>query len=145
MERVTQGRQPRVHRSYRLPAETAARLSEQAHVRRIAETSLVERYVEEGLRQERHPGIIFVDGPAGRRPRVAGTGPDVWEVVQTFLDQDRSLDDTAAYLALPARSVRAAVEYYADFTTEIDDWITENERAFDDGLAAARRVEAVTG
>jgi hypothetical protein len=28
---------------------------------------LAERYIEEGLRTDRHPGIMFRDGPAGRR------------------------------------------------------------------------------
>ena len=41
---------------------------------------LAQRYIDEGMRLDRHPGIVFRDGPAGRRPVVVG-GPDVWEVI----------------------------------------------------------------
>ena len=32
----------------------------------------------------RAPGIVFADGPAGRRAAVGGTGLDVWEIVATW-------------------------------------------------------------
>ncbi len=32
----------------------------------------------------RCPGIVFADGPTGRRARPAGTGHEVWEVMATF-------------------------------------------------------------
>ena len=38
---------------------------------------LAQRYIGEGMRLDRHPGIVFRDGPAGRRAVVIG-GPDVW-------------------------------------------------------------------
>ena len=37
--------------------------------------------VAEGLRMADHPGVVFRDGPTGRRAALAG-GPDVWEVVR---------------------------------------------------------------
>src|SRR3954469_584466 len=40
--------------------------------------TLAQRYVEEGLRMDEHPLVRFVDGPAGRRARLVGTGMDVW-------------------------------------------------------------------
>lgn len=43
-------------------------------------TELIERFVREGLAAAAHPGIVFKDGPSGRRAALGG-GPDVWEVV----------------------------------------------------------------
>src|ERR1700736_5874402 len=37
--------------------------------------------VDEGLRTDEYPGVVFRDGPAGRRAGLAG-GPDVWEVIR---------------------------------------------------------------
>ncbi len=42
-------------------------------------TALVERYVDEGLALDGHPGVVFKPGPTGRRAALAG-GPDVWEI-----------------------------------------------------------------
>jgi hypothetical protein len=41
---------------------------------------LAERLIDEGLRMDDHPLIVFRSGPAGRRPALAG-GPDIAEVV----------------------------------------------------------------
>ena len=37
------------------------------------------RLVDEALRCQEHPSVVFRDGSAGRRARLVG-GPDVWEV-----------------------------------------------------------------
>src|ERR1700737_2084300 len=37
--------------------------------------------VDEGLRMAEHPGVVFRDGPTGRRAGLVG-GPDVWEVIR---------------------------------------------------------------
>ena len=130
----------RRHRSFRFAPETLARLERRARESRSSQTALVERYVEEGLRHDKHPGIVFVDGPAGRRARVAGTGLDVWEVVVTVQDNDGSSAGAAAYLAVPARFVLAALGYYGDYPYEIDAWIAENDRLYEEELQRQRRV-----
>jgi uncharacterized protein (DUF433 family) len=58
----------------------------------------------------------------GRRPALRGTRLDVWQVVETVRQNDNSVEKAAAYLALPAEKLRAAVRYYADHPDEIDDW-----------------------
>lgn len=67
--------------SLRVGGETFERL--EAESRRAGKTrsEFVRTLLEEGLRMEAHPGIVFRSGPAGRRPGLAG-GPDVWEVVR---------------------------------------------------------------
>jgi len=94
--------------------------------------------LEEGLRLEGHPGIVFRDGAAGRRPGLTG-GPDVWEVARVIRDTDAGGDEAvrrvARLTALTPTQVRAALDYYAEYGDEVDDWI----RGVDDD---AERAEA---
>src|SRR5450755_2122296 len=60
--------------SLRLPDATVERLGARARRRSIAPRTLAQRYVEEGPRTDEHPLIRFVDGPAGRRARLLGSG-----------------------------------------------------------------------
>jgi len=126
----------------RMKAETREALERQAEKTRTPKTALAERYVQEGLRMDAHPGIVFRDGPAGRRAGLAA-GPDVWEMIMVFLAEDRSVEGTADNLKLPTRLVRAAVGYYADYTEEIDAWIDSNDRAAEEAEAAWRRRQAL--
>ena len=92
-----------------------------AEVRRIAKrrattvSSVVQTFTEEGVRTQHVPGIVFRDGPAGRRAGVAGS-LDVWEVIETAR-QAHSTDPSAiaAGLGLPERIVMIAFDYYARF------------------------------
>jgi len=105
---------------------------------------MAERYLEEAVRVAEHAGITFRGGPAGRRAAVVG-GPDVWEVVETFLAEKRNLGAAARYLNLPNGLVRAAVDYYADHADEIDAWIHRNQLLADEAEAAAGRRRRVAG
>lgn len=92
-----------------------------------------------------YPGIVFHDGPSGRRPAVIG-GPDVWEVVQVFLAEDRDARATAENLHLRPGLVEAALGYYADNRDAVDEWIEAN-RTMMEGAAAifARGRRSATG
>jgi uncharacterized protein (DUF433 family) len=106
-------------------------------------TRLAERLLEEGLRLVEHPGIAFRDGPAGRRAGLAGSGLDVWEVIETIRGNGGRLEAAAEYHAIPLSRVEAAARYYAAFPEEIDAWIAENDALFqrESRLAAeARRL-----
>lgn len=92
----------------------------------MAPRTLAQRYVEEGLRMDDHPLVRFVDGPAGRRPRLVGTGMDVSEVVRVVRDSDGDATSAAGYLEIPLGLVQAAVAYYGAYPDEIDDWIDAN-------------------
>jgi hypothetical protein len=52
-----------------------------AEARGETRSALTQRHIDEGLRMDRHPGIVFRPGAAGRRPGLAG-GLDIWEVVR---------------------------------------------------------------
>jgi len=112
----------------RMPDETREQLEATAAAGGETRSALMQRYIEEGLRMDRHPGIVFRPGPAGRRPGLAG-GPDVWEVVRVVRNVvacgDRAIAEAASWLGLAAARVRIAVEYYADYPAEIDAWLAK--------------------
>lgn len=91
-----------------------------------------------------HPGVVFRDGPAGRRA-VLTAGPDVWEVVRAIrstraeqpkLSPAALIASVSATTGLPMTAVQTAVDYYAAFPDEIDGRI-ESEAAAEDELASA--------
>jgi uncharacterized protein (DUF433 family) len=122
--------------SLRLPEPTVARLGARAQRVQIAPRTLAQRYVEEGLRMDDHPLVRFVDGPAGRRASLVGTGSDVWEVIATVRDNDGDVREAADYLQMPLGVVQAAVSYYGAHPEEIDQWIERNEREATEAQAA---------
>lgn len=117
--------------SIRMSPRTLERLDAGARRRGEAKARTAERLIDEGLRMEDHPGIVFRDGPAGRRAALAG-GPDVWEVLETLkgtgLVDEQAIAATADWGALTHAQVRAAVRYYADFRDEVDERIAYNAR-----------------
>ncbi len=135
----------RKHRSFRFSEHTLSRLDARAHEIRETRTGLAERYVEEGLRMDEHPGIGFADGPGGRRAIVLGTGLDVWELISTVRQNRGSADAAARYLELSPARVRSAVRYYAAFPEEIDDLIGRQEAIAEREMAAAERERAALG
>lgn len=94
---------------------------------------------------DEHPGIGFVDGPAGRRAILLGAGLDVWELVDTIRQNRGSAQAAARYLELPVTSVRAAVRYYAAFAEEIDELIARRDAIAERESAAAARERAILG
>lgn len=83
--------------------------------------SLAERLLDEGLHTERHPLIVFREGASGlRRPALVGTRLDVSQIVDTVRQSGNSLIEAADYLGVAEAQIRAAVDYYADFTDEVD-------------------------
>jgi uncharacterized protein (DUF433 family) len=108
------------------------RLRERSSMTGTPQTALAERYIDEGLRMDEHPGIHFRDGGAGRRPAVLGTRLDVAQVIDTLRQNRNSIEETAEYLDLTPAQVEAAVRYYAAFTDEVAEWIEQ-------GLAIAER------
>ena len=121
-------------RSFRLGDSLLAALEERARERGETASAVAERYLDEGLRRERHPLIVFREGAAGRRATLAGTRLDVAHVIETVRAHENSTDASAEYLGVPEPYVRAAVRYYADYREEVDAWrerldaIAERER-----------------
>ncbi|HXM58278.1 MAG TPA: hypothetical protein VOB72_22955 [Candidatus Dormibacteraeota bacterium] len=99
-------------------------------------SGLAQRLVDEGLRMAEHPGIVFKDGPSGRRAAVA-LGPDVWEVIKFLREIDErgpaAVAAAADVLRLTEAQVRTAMHYHSAYSDEIDDEIAQ---ADEESLAA---------
>lgn len=138
---VCVSRSERGQLSLRPPRRTLERLLQRARLLDEKPTVLAERYLEEGMRMDEHPDIRFVDGPAGRRPKLLG-GPDIWEVVMVAKDNGGSVGDTAAYLQLDPRLVHSALRYYGAHRDEIDEWIARNDEFNERAEAEWRAAQA---
>jgi hypothetical protein len=129
-----------------LDATTLDRLAERERETGQSQSVLAQRYIEEGLRMERHPGIVFVDGPAGRRPALRG-GPDIWELATEIrgvaLDDTAEVEAIAAWMALPVSAVQSAIGYYLEFYDEIEAWVERNERLAEQHRAAWRAEQGL--
>lgn len=116
-------------RSVRFELDTLAKLG--AYAARhpgMTSSSAAALLVEEGLRMDAHPGVVFREGPAGRRAGLVA-GPDVWEVIRAIRDA-RSAEPTLTGddvmrlvsentgVSLP--SIRVGLGYYAAFPAEVD-------------------------
>lgn len=78
--------------------------------------------LEEAVRASRVPGIVFVDRRDGRRPAVAFSGLEIWEIIATWKEAGESWSDlVAAYPDLTQHQLRAAVAYYQAWPAEIDE------------------------
>lgn len=79
-----------------------------------------------------HPGVLFKDGPSGRRAALA-YGPDVWEIIKAVREVDErgaaAAEAVAEMLALPLPRVRTAMQYYAAHQGEVDDAIAAADAA----------------
>jgi hypothetical protein len=110
--------------SIRFDPALLARLRRHAAATTGANTSaLAQRLVDEGLRMADHPGVIFKDGPTGRRAALA-YGPDIWEIVKFLREVDErgpaALEAAAEVFALDVNRITTAVSYYADHGDEVD-------------------------
>ena len=109
----------------RLNGSTLEQLDQRARELGMTRTALAERCIEEGLRMDRHPGIVFWQRPAGREPMIAGTRLSVREVVETFKEFGSSIDETAEWYGRPRQLLEPALAYYASHREEIDRLIEE--------------------
>lgn len=114
--------------------EVHDRLRDAAARRGTSASALAEQLIDEGLRQETHPLVVFRDGPTGRRAALIN-GPDIWEVVTAIVGSDippaRREARVADLLGLSRAQVDAAMDYYAEFTDEIDERISFNRAEAD--------------
>jgi hypothetical protein len=110
-------------------------------------SSAANRLVDEALRMNEHPGIVFRPGPTGRHAGLV-SGPDVWEVVRAVksaraaepsLAEDDLLTMIAENTGIPVRLIRAAARYWASYPEEIDAEIAAAKAAEDTAEDAWRR------
>ena len=124
-------------KSLRIPNEVVKAIENLAEISDQDFSAVAVELLTEATKMRRCPGIVFADGPSGRRARVAGTGLDVWEVVATYRSLDRDPKRLhEAYPWLSEAQLRAALGYYAAYPDEIDRRIILNERWTEEQLRA---------
>lgn len=118
------------------------RLRNRASREEQSQKQLAERYIDEGLRMDDHPGIVFRAGPMGRRAGLAA-GPDVWEIVgalkQLPTRGEAAIRELAELLDLGEGQIQTALDYYGEFQDEGDQLIQRNEEEAARAEAAWRR------
>ena len=124
-----------VQKSIRLPEEAIKEIEALASRTGRDFSGIARDLLVEAVKMRRCPGIIFSEGPSGRRARIAGTGIDVWELIATFQALGESYEElTKAYHWLAEQQIRAALSYYTLYPTEIDEKITRNEEATQEAI-----------
>lgn len=128
--------------SYRLDPALKGRLERRAAVERCTERVLLERLAREGLDTLEYPGVVYRDGPSGRRAALA-VGPDVWEVVSALRHTTGTDEERVVMLAeqfdLHPRHIRVAIDFAAAHRDEIDTEVRANDEAAERAQQSARR------
>lgn len=100
-----------------------------------------------------HPGVVFRDGPTGRRAALTD-GPDVWEVIRAVksaraaepeLGKDALLGLVVANTGTTVRLLRTALRYWATYPQEIDQQVTAADSAQEAAERAWRREQDLLG
>jgi hypothetical protein len=117
--------------SARLDARLVERLKKWSAREGMSASQLAERFIDEGLRNEEFPGIVFRPGPTGRRAGLVD-GPDVWEIVRDVrAAREAGVPDALAHVAetseLTDLQVRLALAYYTEYPDEVDARIDADE------------------
>lgn len=110
----------------RIESETLRALRERSAQSGEPIVRLAQRYIDEGMRLDRHPGIVFRAGPAGRRAVVVG-GLDVWEVIAAARSSpergEKLIDALAEQTGVPSQRIRIATRYYAENPEEVNRFV----------------------
>ena len=108
-------------RDLSIPDELDREIGRESTDRATTWSALATELLEEALRMRRAPGVVFVDGPAGRRAALAGTGLDVWEIVASWKAAAGDFNELRqSYDWLTEPQLRAALTYYELYPQEID-------------------------
>lgn len=75
-----------------------------------------------------HPGVVFKDGPGGRRPALK-VRPDIWELIKFLREIDErgepAVEAASEVFVIPDSAVRVGLDYYTNYPGEIDAWIAD--------------------
>jgi uncharacterized protein (DUF433 family) len=112
-----------IQRSLRVPEDLDREITREARFRGERDWSRSAiSLMEEAVRASRVPGIVFVQRRDGRRPVVAFSGMEVWEIVAAWKESGEDWPQLVeAYPELSENQLRAAVAYYRAYSEEIDE------------------------
>ena len=138
------------HLSLRVDNDVLGRLDAQSRRSGRSRSWVARRLLEEGLRMEQHPGIVFRSGPAGRRAGLMG-GPDVWEVVRAVRggaetrETAETRESIAERVGVTPELLGATLGYYAEYRDEIEEWVRRIDEEAERAEAAWRGEQELLG
>lgn len=119
---------PTVQRSIRIQEKTYKEIEQIVRESGKEFSAVTNKLLEEAVRMQRCPGIIFSEGTVGRRARIAGTGIEVWEVIGTYKSVGKDFNRLQkTYHWLTEQQIRSALGYYKAYSQEIDRLLKQNE------------------
>ena len=99
--------------------------------------ALAASLLDEGLKTRQFPGIVYMDGPSGRRASLAG-GPDIWQVIKALRGVPADLYDPIETVCIESDlhegQVKLAIQFYETYPEEIEATIA-------DDVAAGRLID----
>lgn len=119
---------PTVQKSIRMQKTTIKGLEQIARESGKRFSVVANELLDEAIRMQRCPGIVFSEGTKGKRARIAGTGLEVWEIIATYRGVGEAFDRLRkTYHWLTEQQLISAVGYYRAYPEEIDALILQNE------------------
>jgi uncharacterized protein (DUF433 family) len=116
-----------VVKSIRIDKKTVSEVESLIRSKNETFSSLTTELITEAVKMRKCPGIVFVEGPAGRRPRIEGTGIDVWELISAYQELNNDLSALKdAFHWLTDRQLMAAIGYAKIYPDEIEMFIKKN-------------------
>jgi uncharacterized protein (DUF433 family) len=115
----------------RVPRRVKDDLTAMSRRRRLDESELARTLLDEALRREKHPGIVFRATPTGREAAIEGRRLYVWQVIETVRASEGDEQQTADSLGVRPDQVRDAVDYYGEYDGEIDRLVALNREDAD--------------
>ncbi|HLG21458.1 MAG TPA: DUF433 domain-containing protein [Candidatus Manganitrophaceae bacterium] len=117
-----------IQKSLRIPKKVANEIEKIAKEENKDFSNVTNELLEEAVKIHRCPGIVFTEGVKGKRPRIAGSGLEVWEVIAAYQGVGKSFNRLRrAYHWLTEQQLRAALGYYHAYPEEIDALIIKNK------------------
>ncbi|MBA3790126.1 MAG: hypothetical protein WKF28_10350 [Rubrobacteraceae bacterium] len=115
-------------RGLRISKDIEEEIEREMRLRGTTFSEVATGLLREAIRMRRVPGVVFMEGPAGRRSVLAGTGLDAWEVISTYKSVDGDYERLKrSYEWLSESQLSAALDYYALYPEEIDARIEREE------------------
>lgn len=117
-----------VVKSIRIDKRILSEVESLLHTKKDTFSSLTSELIAEAVKMRKCPGIVFIDGPTGRRARIEGTGIDVWELISAYQELNHDLSALReAFHWLTERQIMAAIGYARTYPDEIEMLIRKNK------------------
>jgi len=108
-------------RGLRLSPDLEEAIAREAEASGKSWSAVTQELLSEAVKMRRAPGVVFVDGPSGRRAVVAGSGLDVWEIVAAWKECGKNLEKLGREFPwLVEPQLRAALAYYQLYPQEVE-------------------------